>query len=238
MTHPSRRLLLLALPATLAGCVSTTPRVAFKASATSDQAPLKIADAPVITQSAEEHYALIKDDQFTIPAAPLNRIDAQFYRQVVDFDGAEPVGSVVVDPDQRFLYVVYEGRKALRYGVGVGRAGFGWVGDAVIKSKQKWPKWFPPAEMRARQPELEKFANGMDGGLSNPLGARAHYLWKNNKDTYYRIHGTSEPWTIGKNVSSGCIRMINQDVINLYSRIPEGTKVFVRPSKGADIKVS
>lgn len=238
MTHPSRRLLLLAVPTMLAGCVNTNPRFALNnADKDSPQQPLKIAQAPTISQSPEEIYAQVKDEQFTIPAAPLSRIDHQFYRQVVDFNGSEPVGSVVIDPDARFLYVVYEGGKALRYGVGVGRSGFGWTGDAVIKSKQKWPKWFPPAEMRARQPELEKFATGMDGGLANPLGARAHYLWKNNKDTYYRIHGTSEPWTIGKNVSSGCIRMINQDVIDLYGRIPENTKVIVRPSKGAEIKV-
>lgn len=230
----SRRLLLLTLPATLTGCVSQNLRFGSD----NREAPLKIGQAPVITQLPDQIYAQVTDNDITIPAAPLNRIDPQFYRQVVDFNGPEPVGSVVVDPDARFLFVVYEGGKALRYGVGVGRAGFGWTGDAVIKSKQKWPKWFPTPEARQREPHLQKFADeGFPSGIKNPLGARAHYLWKDNKDTYYRIHGTSEPWTIGTNVSSGCIRMINQDAIDLFSRLPEGTKVIVRKSKSASIQV-
>jgi len=241
MKFPSRRLLVLSLPALLAGCVSNNNlRFGGSPSAGPDgkAAPLKITQAPVITQPPEQIYAQVTDNDITIPAAPISRIDPQFYRQVVDFNGPEPVGSVVVDPDARFLYVVYEGGKALRYGVGVGRAGFGWTGDAIIKSKQQWPKWFPTPEARERDPSLQKFAaEGLPSGIKNPLGARAHYLWKDKKDTYYRIHGTSEPWTIGTNVSTGCIRMINQDAIDLYTRIPEGTPVIVRKSKIATIKV-
>jgi lipoprotein-anchoring transpeptidase ErfK/SrfK len=128
---------------------------------------------------------------------------------------------------------VHGGGWATRYGVGVGRSGFGWSGTASIEDKQEWPDWYPPKEMLARQPELMDHMAplpggvGMPGGPGNPLGARALYLWQGRKDTLYRIHGTVEPWTIGTNVSSGCIRMINQDVIDLYERTPLGTKVVV-----------
>ena len=126
--------------------------------------------------------------------------------------------------------------RAIRYGVGVGKQGFGWSGDATINSKQEWPDWYPPKEMIARQPDLRgklvelQSGLGVPGGPRNPLGARAMYLWQGNKDTLYRIHGTNEPWTIGHSVSSGCIRMINQDVIDLYARVPVGTKVKVLPA--------
>ena len=125
------------------------------------------------------------------------------------------------------------GGRAIRYGVGVGRQGFGWSGVATIHDKQQWPDWYPPKEMLDRQPELRRQMSelqsgiGMPGGPRNPLGARAMYLWQNNKDTLFRIHGTFEPWTIGKSVSSGCIRMINQDAIDLYERTPVGAKVVV-----------
>jgi lipoprotein-anchoring transpeptidase ErfK/SrfK len=121
----------------------------------------------------------------------------------------------------------------LRYGVGVGRQGFSWAGTATINDKQEWPDWYPPKEMIERQPQLRvqlsqlQSGLGVPGGPRNPLGARALYLWQNNKDTLYRIHGTVEPWTIGTRVSSGCIRMINQDAIDLYRRVPLGTRVVV-----------
>jgi lipoprotein-anchoring transpeptidase ErfK/SrfK len=123
------------------------------------------------------------------------------------------------------------------YGVGVGRQGFGWTGTATIHDKQEWPDWYPPKEMIARQPDLRRALTelrsglGMHGGPRNPLGARAMYLWQGNKDTLYRIHGTIEPWTIGKSVSSGCIRMINQDAVDLYGRVRVGTRVVVLPSR-------
>lgn len=131
-----------------------------------------------------------------------------------------------------------EGGRALRYGVGLGRAGFEWSGRAQVERKAVWPKWHPPAEMIKRQPELEKYRTtfnkktgewegGMEGGIMNPLGARALYLYQNGKDTLYRIHGSPEWWTIGKSVSSGCVRMLNQDAIDLYNRVPEGTPVLV-----------
>ncbi len=127
----------------------------------------------------------------------------------------------------------------MRYGVGVGRQGFSWSGSATIHDKQEWPDWYPPREMLARQPELMRHMSqlrsgiGMPGGPRNPLGARALYLWQDNKDTLFRIHGTVEPWTIGKNVSSGCIRMLNQDVMDLYERAPVGAKVVVLGSRVA-----
>lgn len=152
-----------------------------------------------------------------------------FERQVVDFESAEKPGTIVIDTDEKHLYLVQEGGRALRYGVGVGREGFGWKGAVEVNSKQEWPRWFPPKEMIARERAKGKEIPEMvEGGAGNPLGARALYLWQDGKDTLFRIHGTLEPWTIGTNVSSGCIRMANRDVIDLYDRVAPGTKVVVR----------
>jgi lipoprotein-anchoring transpeptidase ErfK/SrfK len=178
-------------------------------------------------------YGPVTGEPFPIPAAPLSRINPAFLRTRVNYQGRETPGTIVVDPARRYLYLVQDGGRAIRYGVGVGREGFGWSGTAEIKDKQAWPDWYPPKEMIQRQPEIRKQVVGLEGGLGvpggtrNPLGARAMYLWQNGKDTLYRIHGTLEPWTIGTNVSSGCIRMINQDAIDLYERVPLGTKVVV-----------
>lgn len=120
----------------------------------------------------------------------------------------------------------------MRYGIGVGRAGFSWSGEATIKDKQEWPKWFPPKEMQERELRARFHADGMEGGIRNPLGARALYLYQGNKDTLYRIHGTRKSDSIGKAVSSGCIRLLNQDMIDLYERVPMGTKVVVLDSSG------
>jgi lipoprotein-anchoring transpeptidase ErfK/SrfK len=178
-------------------------------------------------------YGPIRGEPFPVPAAPLGRINAAYLRARVAVRTAQPPGTLVIDPRSRYLYLIGEGGYALRYGVGVGRQGFAWSGTATINSKQEWPDWYPPKEMIQRQPELRRqlvelqSGLGVPGGPRNPLGARALYLWQGNKDTLYRIHGTSEPWTIGTSVSSGCIRMINQDVIDLYDRIPVGTRVVV-----------
>ena len=143
---------------------------------------------------------------------------------------------MVVDPQNHYLYLVQKGGRALRYGVGVGAEGFGWSGVAIVHNKQEWPDWYPTDEMLARKPEIRKAmvqlqsGLGMPGGPENPLGARALYLWQGNKDTLYRIHGTNEPGTIGRNVSSGCIRLTNDDITDLYDRTPAGTKVVVLPS--------
>jgi lipoprotein-anchoring transpeptidase ErfK/SrfK len=137
-------------------------------------------------------------------------------------------GIIVVDPKNRFLYFVEQNGLAVRYGVGVGRQGFAWSGTASIHHAGKWPKWFPQADMVKRDPKTAQFAGGMPGGLDNPLGARALYLFQGDRDTLYRIHGTNDPSSIGKAVSSGCIRLFNQDIVDLYNRVPEGTKVIVR----------
>ncbi len=136
----------------------------------------------------------------------------------------------MVDPGQRYLYLVQADGRARRYGIGVGRQGFSWNGTATIKRKSKWPSWYPPKEMQARDERARQFADGMDGGPQNPLGARALYLYQGGRDTLYRIHGTNEPRSIGTAVSSGCVRMLNADVIDLYNRVPVGTKVIVLPA--------
>jgi lipoprotein-anchoring transpeptidase ErfK/SrfK len=152
------------------------------------------------------------------PARPA--FDPKFEKQVVDYDGREGAGTLVVDTPNKFLYLVQGNGKALRYGIGVGRPGFTWSGMKTISAKKEWPDWTPPAEMIARRPDLPRH---MEGGPQNPLGARAMYLGS----TLYRIHGSNEPWTIGTNVSSGCIRMRNEDVIDLYGRVNVGTRVIV-----------
>jgi len=148
------------------------------------------------------------------------RMDPQFLRQEVAYSGKEAPGTIVIDTPNHFLYLVEDGGRALRYGIGVGRPGFTWAGTHAISAKKEWPDWVPPKEMLERQPGLPHF---MSGGPNNPLGARAMYLGS----TLYRIHGSNEPWTIGHNVSSGCIRMRNVDVIDLYDRVKIGTKVVV-----------
>ncbi len=155
--------------------------------------------------------------------------DPKFDRQVVAYDTTEEVGTIIIDTGNKFLYLVMEDGKALRMGVGVGREGFGWTGTVFVANKRENPKWFPPAEMVERQPELAKYQKeGMAGGKGNPLGVRALYLHDDKgKDTLYRIHGTSEPWSIGHNVSSGCIRLLNENVTALYEMVPIGAKVVV-----------
>jgi lipoprotein-anchoring transpeptidase ErfK/SrfK len=144
--------------------------------------------------------------------------------QQVDYQSTEPPGTLIVDTSSKHLYYIEPGGRAIQYGIGVGREGFAWQGVARVGSKQEWPKWFPPEAMLQRRPDLPI---EMDGGLGNPLGARAMYLYQGKVDTQYRIHGTNEPDTIGKAVSSGCIRMMNADVMDLYNRVPVGTKVIV-----------
>lgn len=172
----------------------------------------------------------------TAAPEPTREVDPAFQRKVVTYDSREAPGTIVVDPGSHFLYLVQQSGQAVRYGVGVGGEGFGWSGVATVHTKQEWPDWYPPQEMLLRKPELRQAmvqlqsGLGMPGGPDNPIGARALYLWQGNKDTLYRIHGTNEPWTIGHNVSAGCIRMTNEDVVDLYNRTPMGTKVVVLPT--------
>jgi lipoprotein-anchoring transpeptidase ErfK/SrfK len=161
------------------------------------------------------------DQPGMIPDPADERLDPRFQRQVVFFRSSEPAGTVIVHTSERFLYVVQPGGRALRYGIGVGRAGFQWQGLLRISRKEEWPDWTPPEEMIERQPYLPRW---MAGGPGNPLGARALYLG----NTVYRIHGTNQPQTVGTAVSSGCFRLVNPDVIDLYDRIPVGARVVVQ----------
>lgn len=213
----------------LAACATDRPAIPYAAEPAPPPAMEQLGDYAMM-------YGAVVDDGFAVPAVPWEKIDRQFLRQIVpDPTGARP-GTLVVDTSTHHLYLVRENGMALRYGVGLGRAGFEWAGDAVIQWKQHWPKWTPPDEMVARDPKLVQYSaanGGMAGGLSNPLGARALYLFQNGKDTLYRLHGSPEWWSIGKSVSSGCVRLINQDIIDLYSRVPNQTPVIVTSGLGA-----
>lgn len=206
----------LVLPLALGACVTTQPEMPAK--------------APRVAPSDAARYGALEDGGFRIPAADPDDIKPRNVRQLVkDPTGQEP-GTLVVDAKNRFLYLVQENGRALRYGVGVGREGLEFSGTAAVGYKREWPSWRPTNAMIAREPgRYRQWAGGMAGGETNPLGARALYLFKDGKDTLYRIHGTNEPWTIGEAVSSGCIRMMNQDVIDLYRRVPDGAKVVVLP---------
>ena len=210
----------------LTGCASTTTE-------TSSARPVAAAPAFVETTQifGDEVYGATTDAGYALPAIPINRVDKRFHRQIVNFETPEKAGTVIVNTRERFLYYILPGGKAVRYGIGVGKQGFAWAGEAYVAWKQEWPMWHPPKEMAVRKPEIAKYVEGgMGPGLSNPLGARAMYLFnEKGQDTLFRIHGSPEWASIGTAASSGCIRMINQDVIDLYSRVRPGTssKVIV-----------
>jgi lipoprotein-anchoring transpeptidase ErfK/SrfK len=172
-------------------------------------------------------YASFTDSGNTLPEIPFAKINPKFRRQIVVDPTGEQPGTIVVHLQERFLYLVQPGGDAIRYGVGIGKDGFVWSGRANIQYKKEWPTWTPPSEMIGRRPELEKFRGGQPGGLTNPLGARALYIFKDGNDTLFRVHGSPEWWSIGTAVSSGCVRMINQDVIDLYNRVPTKTPIVV-----------
>ena len=224
----------------LTGVTALAASAALSACATSERQtrlPPEIAPEP---EPAFGDYAMmygpVSDNGFDVPGVPVEKIDRQFLRQMVDDPTGERPGTIVVDTSSHFLYLVREGGRAIRYGVGLGRAGFEWSGSAEIRWKQKWPKWTPPAEMIARDPKLEKYSvdnGGMPPGLENPLGARALYIFQGDEDTLFRVHGSPEWWSIGKSVSSGCVRMINQDVMDLYDRVPQQSPIVVTGGVGA-----
>jgi lipoprotein-anchoring transpeptidase ErfK/SrfK len=180
-------------------------------------------------------YGPVSDPQFTVPAVPVEKVPAEFQRQTLRYENEtnQPVGTIIIDPSARHLYLLTGKKTAVRYGIAVGRAGFQWSGEALITDRKNWPTWTPPPEMIDRKPELAKWEKGQPGGPENPLGARALYLTTNGIDYGYRIHGTPEWFSIGKNASSGCIRMINQDVMDLFDRVPNGTKVIVLNADGS-----
>lgn len=183
-------------------------------------------------QKASWFAGSAEDNGFAYRRTNFKVIKQEWQRQIVKYFSPEPQGSVVVDTANHFLYIVFENNTALRYGVGVGREGFRWYGRARIDRKALWPRWVPPPEMRKRQPELPE---SVEGGPDNPLGPRALYLYRDGRDLGYRLHGTLEPWSIGSNVSSGCIRMFPEDIIDLYQRCPMGTRVLVLKHIGAPL---
>lgn len=222
MMSLSRRAFLLAVPVGVAGCATNSPPA--------PPTPIVATPPQRFPTPAPEVKALyegMKDGDWELPAVDLTLVDPRYLRQKVTYSSPYPVGTIVVDTPQHFLYLVQENETALRYGIGVGREGFAWSGEAQIARKAAWPFWYPPVEMQARDEKARRWAGGMPGGLDNPLGARALYLYQDGRDTLYRIHGTAEARTIGRNVSSGCIRMINHDVIDLSARVPVGTNVVV-----------
>ncbi len=192
--------------------------------------------APSLTAAGaidSAHYGPVADGSYAVPAIPVSKVPVEYQRQLVNYETDQPQGTVIIDPSTKHLYLITAKGRALRYGIAVGRAGFGWSGEADIVDRTTWPKWIPPYEMIDRRPELEKFRDiGQPGGLTNPLGARALYLQTNGVDYGYRIHGTPEWESIGHNASSGCIRMMNQDVMDLYNRVPDGTHVIVLTEAG------
>jgi len=194
------------------------------------------ADRTIAKPNYADTYQAYDGERFPIPMIDYQSIDPRYLRQTVAFSRNQPVGSIVVDPGSYHLYFVEAPGRATRYGVGVGREGFGWSGQAHVNMKRDWPDWVPPREMVERDPEIRARLEmtprglGVRGGPTSPLGARAMYLFGEGRDLGYRIHGTLEPYTVGTNVSSGCIRMINQDIVHLYTRAAIGTPVTVLPA--------
>jgi lipoprotein-anchoring transpeptidase ErfK/SrfK len=226
--------------AALAGCASQVPVEGEVVEAPKKEL-FNFPTAPVSMEEVDPAiaYAALQDGEFLIPAVPYKKIDQQFLRQMVPNTTGEEPGTLVVVTSEHHLYYTMPGGFAMRYGVGLGKEGFEWTGEGVIQRKAVWPRWHPPEEMILRKPELKEFATtydkktktyigGMAGGLLNPLGARAHYIYQGDVDTQYRLHGSPEWNSIGKSVSSGCVRLINQDVVDLYDRVSEGTRVIVR----------
>ena len=219
---PSRRAVLAGLASlgalALAGCSTTgTTRV------TAPAEPVR----PAVPADVLAMYAARPEEEYPVPAADVSVINPVYWRQEVANPTGEPAGSVVVDTANYFLYFTMPDGRAMRYGVGLGRAGFEWSGKGHIAYQRKWPVWTPPSEMIERQPELEMYRHGQPPGLLNALGARALYIHQGNRDTLYRVHGTMDVATIGKAVSSGCVRLLFQDVIDLADRVPSGAPIVV-----------
>ena len=202
----------------LAGCATTTPQ------------RLVVAAAPVrhaVPPDVQMMYGPLEDEGYALRAADMTLVDPLYWRQQVADPTGEKPGTVVVDTANRFLYHVGDAGMATRYGVGIGRDGFAWAGRAHIAYKKKWPTWTPPSEMSDRQPELEQYRHGREPGIGNPLGARAMYIHQGQVDTIYRIHGNPDETSIGKAVSSGCVRLLQQDVIHLADSVKTGSTLVV-----------
>ena len=224
-----------ALTLRLLGAVSLVALLAACDPATMTGLATMTAAAPAVIAPAvaDGVYAARNDLNFVVPAVPVEQVPEAFRRQTVAYTSDEPVGTIIINPAAKHLFLITGKDTALRYGIAVGRAGFQWSGEAIVNEHKYWPTWTPPKEMIARKPELAKWEKGQPGGPTNPLGARALYLTTNGVDYGYRIHGTPEWNSIGSNASSGCIRMINQDVMDLFDMVPDGTKVIVLNADGS-----
>jgi lipoprotein-anchoring transpeptidase ErfK/SrfK len=207
---------MIAMPLTLAACATGGRN--------------RVAEGPRIDPQYVAMYSTPANEPFAIPPVDLRRVDPQWWRQEVAYTGGEKPGTIVVDTPAHHLYLVQAGGTAMRYGVGVGREeALQFKGNATIGRKAEWPTWTPTNNMIKRDPErYASYARGLPGGLENPLGARALYLYRGGNDTHFRLHGTTEPYSIGTNVSSGCIRLMNQDIVDLYGRVSTGAQVIVR----------
>jgi lipoprotein-anchoring transpeptidase ErfK/SrfK len=229
---------LTAIGCLLTGCMIEDMQVV---QAPSDATIVEVAAAPQEAEPAPAELALAEpepvvippwyaaraDGERTVPAIDVGKFHDGLLRSQVDYVTTEAPGTIVIDTTGPFLYFVEPEGKATRYGIAVGREGFGWTGAGTIARFARWPRWTPPPEMIERDPSLEKWRGGQPGGLSNPLGARALYIYFGDQDSGYRIHGTNQPNSIGRAASSGCFRMLNQDVIDLYDRVQKGAKVVV-----------
>ncbi|KFL29733.1 hypothetical protein VW29_03795 [Devosia limi DSM 17137] len=220
--NPSRRAFVMlggtSLALLAAGCTTTTPqRLAVAAE------PIR----PIVPPDVAYMYRAMPEEKFPIPAADIAAVDPKYWRQRVPDPTGEKPGSVVVHTADRLLYHVHDDGMATRYGAGIGRAGFEWAGRAHIAYKREWPVWTPPESMIMRQPELEIYREGQPPGIENALGARALYIHQGNKDTLYRVHSSGDEASIGQAVSSGCVRLLHQDVIHLANAVRDGSPILV-----------
>lgn len=179
---------------------------------------------------AAKVYGPVPEEKFPIPAVDVSKVNPKYFRRTVRYETAEAPGTIIVDPSNYYVYRVEDEGMATRYGANVGREGFLWSGDAYVGRKSEWATWTPPKEMIKRQPEAAKYARGMPGGLDNPLGARTLHLYQNGVYTLYTIYATSDPESIGSGVTSGCVGLLSQDMIQLYNETPVKTKVVVLPA--------
>ena len=215
---------------TALGLVATLAMAGYATTAAATPTATANSSAETV-KTFDNDYGVTSDNGFQLPAIPIQKVKPQFRRQIVSYTSGEAEGTIIVNTRERHLYYILGNNEAMRYGIGVGKQGFAWSGTAYVAWKQEWPSWHPPKEMAVRRPEIAKYVDGgMNPGLSNPLGARAMYLYnEKGQDTLFRLHGTPEWASIGTAASSGCIRLMNQDVIDLYSRVLPGhsTKVVV-----------
>lgn len=228
---PSRRKVLASLSGLLAvsvaGCASVPPSSQVIASPRAPLRPQPLMQPNDFPEDIRLHYAALPEERFPIPAVDLTKLNPRYYRAQIDYATPEKPGTVIVDTAGRYLYLVQKEGKAMRYGVGIGKAGFAWSGRAHIAYGREWPVWTPPAAMIQRQPSIAKWKDGQPPGIDNALGARALYVHQGNTDTLYRLHGTNYPETIGTAVSSGCVRLLQHDIIDLYAKVRFGAHLVV-----------